>query len=50
MSHPGMFLLIPYRRITGIAYGSTTPFTETVPSALCAALWHVSVQVFKARL
>ena len=41
---------IPYRRITGNACGNTTPFTETLPSALCAALWHVNVQVFEARL
>lgn len=35
---------------TGASCGSTAPFTDTVPSALCAALWHVSVHVFVARL
>jgi hypothetical protein len=35
------------RRVAGV---TAEPFTDTVPSALCAALWQTSVQVFVAAL
>src|SRR5579883_1637380 len=41
---PGAQCLIP------ITWGKTVPFTETLPSGLCAALWQVNVQVFVAWL